>query len=262
MSSEDTAHDSVGVTTIPEDKRLKMTIPEAATDSNIFRSNDFSVAETASLSGKRYMYIVKRVFDLVVSFLVLAVFSPIYLIVAAAIKLDSEGPVVFKQKRIGKNEKPFIFYKFRSMHVDNDNSLHREYVTRLIQGDKADDLRSENGSFKIAKDPRVTRVGYFLRSLSLDELPQIINVIKGDMSLVGPRPPLEYEVSLYSAHHKRRLEVLPGLTGWWQVNGRTEKNFEEMVNLDLFYIDNWSLGLDLKILLLTVPAVLSRKGAC
>ncbi|MBC7333758.1 MAG: sugar transferase, partial [Actinobacteria bacterium] len=178
-------------------------------------------------------------------------FIPIYLVVGAIIKLDSKGPIFFKQKRYTKDFKEFYIYKFRTMHVDAE-----ERLKELLKYNEAD-----GPIFKIRDDPRVTRVGKFLRRFSIDEIPQIINVLRGELSLVGPRPPLPREVEQYEDWQKKRLSVKQGITGLWQVSGRSELNFEEMARLDLYYIQNWSIGLDIKILLKTIPAVLSRRGA-
>jgi len=193
----------------------------------------------------------KRAMDLIVSALVLTITSPILLIIAVAIKIDSPGPVFFTQERLGKAGKPFKIYKFRSMKAEAEKE-----VSKLV------DLNEAVGPlFKIRQDPRLTRVGRLLRRISLDEIPQMFNVVKGDMALVGPRPPLEAEVLLYQDWHKKRLETAPGITGLWQVSGRSELPFDEMVMLDIYYIENWSPGMDAKILLRTLPAVLSGRGA-
>jgi lipopolysaccharide/colanic/teichoic acid biosynthesis glycosyltransferase len=202
----------------------------------------------------------KRGIDLLGSLAGLVALSPLLLLISAAIKLDSPGPVLFAQRRLGKDGVPFMFFKFRSMCDGNDPAEHKRYVRELIAGGD-EDLKGDSGCFKIENDARVTRVGLILRRWSLDELPQLMNVLRGEMSLVGPRPPLDYEVELYSARDRRRLEVLPGMTGLWQVSGRTRTTFEQMVDLDLAYIDGWSFGLDLRILLHTGSAVLSREGA-
>jgi exopolysaccharide biosynthesis polyprenyl glycosylphosphotransferase len=203
----------------------------------------------------------KRMLDLFLSALMVLALTPLLLIIAILIKADSKGPVIFKQTRIGKDKKPFTFYKFRSMAVNSDDEIHKKYVTELICNSSKQDLKGESGSYKIENDPRVTRIGSFIRCTSIDELPQLINVIKGEMSLVGPRPALPYEVELYSAKHLNRLRVVPGITGWWQVNGRCEIDFEEMVDLDLQYIRRRSVIFDLNILLKTIPTILGRKGA-
>ena len=194
---------------------------------------------------------VKRMLDVLVSILALSLAAPFWLIVPLAIKLDSAGPVLFNQVRIGRDGRPFVVHKFRSMVANAE--------------EQKDSLRALNEAdgpmFKIKDDPRTTRVGRVLRRTSLDELPQFLNVLKGDMSLVGPRPALPEEVAQYEEWHKRRLEASPGITGLWQVSGRSLVGFEEMVLLDTFYCENWSFGLDLKILLRTIPRVILGKGA-
>jgi len=194
---------------------------------------------------------IKRVMDVIISVILLIVLSPLFLLIALAIRLDSAGPIIFKQVRIGRGGREFVLYKFRTM----------------IQGaeEQREKLAPQNEAigplFKIRDDPRRTGVGKFLRRTSMDELPQFYNVLRGDMSLVGPRPPLPNEVEQYKPWHKRRLEVSPGLTGLWQVSGRSDLTFDEMVLLDLYYIENWSLLLDLKIILRTIPCLLLGRGA-
>ncbi|MCS7014106.1 MAG: sugar transferase [Chloroherpetonaceae bacterium] len=214
--------------------------------------------------------IYKRIFDIVASLIGLIVLAVPFLIIALLIKLTSKGPVFFKQIRIGKDGKPFEFYKFRSMYVNNDDSIHREFTKKLIAEAKngAVDISktvvSESGELtqvkKIVNDPRVTPIGRFLRKTSLDELPQLFNVLKGDMSLVGPRPCMPYEWEEYEAWHKRRLSVTPGCTGLWQVSGRSAVGFNDMVILDLYYIENMSPLMDLKLILKTLPVMLLAKG--
>jgi len=213
--------------------------------------------------NRRLYFASKRALDVFLASVGLIIAAPLLLAIAVAIKLDSRGPVLFKQMRIGKGGHPFTFYKFRSMYHNADAEIHRQYVQALI-GNKVPNPSADRGSgsqYKINGDPRVTRVGYVLRRTSLDELPQLINVIKGDMSLVGPRPPLPYEVAEYDERHFGRLAAVPGLTGWWQVRGRSRVPFEEMVQMDLYYIAQQSFWLDLKIIALTIPAVISCKGA-
>lgn len=195
--------------------------------------------------------LMKRVLDVVASLALLALLAPPMALTALAIKLDSRGPVLFRQTRIGKEGRPFTVLKFRSMKEDAEKAL-----AQLLH------LNEASGPiFKIKDDPRMTRVGRILRQTSIDELPQLINVLRGEMSLVGPRPPLPHEVDRYEDWHRRRLEVSPGMTGLWQVSGRSEVPFDEMVMLDIYYIENWSLGMDLNILLRTFPAVLRGGGA-
>ncbi len=193
----------------------------------------------------------KRAVDLVGALVGLLLGWPIFLIISIAIKLDSKGPIFFKQVRVGENHREFMIYKFRTMRRGADTELEA-----LQDHNEADGV-----FFKIRDDPRVTRVGRLLRQSSLDELPQLINVLQGEMSLVGPRPPIPAEVAQYHPWHEKRLTVPPGMTGLWQVSGRSELTFDEMVLLDLYYIEHWSPWLDLAILLRTVPKVVARDGA-
>jgi lipopolysaccharide/colanic/teichoic acid biosynthesis glycosyltransferase len=212
--------------------------------------------------SKKLFCVMKRLMDVVGSVLALVLFAPAFLAVAAAIKLTSKGPIFFEQRRVGQYGKSFVFLKFRSMHVNNDATVHKEYVRQLIAG-QAERNGSENGKgvFKITNDPRVTRIGSFLRRTSLDELPQFINVLRGEMSLVGPRPAIAYEVEAYDIWHRNRvLEAKPGITGLWQVTGRSKVTFDEMVRLDLRYAKSWSPWMDLLILLRTPGAVVFGEG--
>jgi exopolysaccharide biosynthesis polyprenyl glycosylphosphotransferase len=206
---------------------------------------------TLGFAPRAYVGWTKRAFDLLLGGLALLAISPLLLLIALAIKLDSPGPVFYRQLRVGKDGRRFRIYKFRSMRPDADRLL--------------DQLRTHNEAdgplFKMKQDPRVTRVGALLRRWSLDELPQLLNVVTGDMSLVGPRLPIPSEVSQYEPWQLGRLRAQPGITGLWQVSGRSDVSFHDMVRLDLHYIRNWSLGLDLEILLRTVPAVLTSRGA-
>ena len=214
--------------------------------------------------ARKFFCVIKRVMDIVGSAIALLLFSPLFLLIALAIKLTSKGPVFFQQKRVGQNFEQFVFLKFRSMYVNNDATLHKEYVKQLIAGRAQSHPGNGNGksAYKLTRDPRITRVGAFLRRTSLDELPQFLNVLKGDMSLVGPRPALAYEVEAYDIWHRRRvLEAKPGITGLWQVNGRSRIKFDDMVRLDLQYARNWSPWMDVRILLRTPAAVLFGEGA-
>jgi len=205
----------------------------------------------------------KRGMDVLGSLLLLALLSPVFLVIAAAIKLNSRGPILFRQQRIGEHGTPFVFLKFRSMYTNNDSSQHKEYVRQLIAGQAAKQPTSGPGEgvFKLTNDPRITQVGNFLRRTSLDELPQFLNVLRGEMSLVGPRPPVPYEVEAYATWHRRRLlEAKPGITGLWQVQGRSRVGFDDMVRLDLRYARSCSPWLDLKILLQTPKAVIAGNG--
>jgi len=205
---------------------------------------------------------VKRSVDLIAATILLVLFSPVMLVVAAMVKLRSKGPVFYKQDRIGQDNKPFKMLKFRTMHVAADPTIHQEFVTRFIKAGGAVEEPGQSGLYKITKDPRIIPGGRFLRKTSLDELPQFWNVIRGEMSLVGPRPPLAYEVEHYKSWHCRRvLEVKPGVTGLWQVKGRSRTTFDEMVRLDLQYARTYSFWTDLKILLVTPGAVIAGKGA-
>lgn len=213
--------------------------------------------------AKKLYCVLKRLMDILGSILALILFAPAFLAIAAAIKLTSKGPVLFEQKRVGQYGKSFVFLKFRSMYVNNDASVHKEYVRQLIAG-QAERKSSENGGgvFKITNDSRVTRIGAILRRTSLDELPQFINVLRGEMSLVGPRPAIAYEVEAYDIWHRNRvLEAKPGITGLWQVTGRSKVTFDEMVRLDLRYAKSWSPWMDLIILLRTPAAVVFGQGA-
>ncbi|MHB8840622.1 MAG: sugar transferase [Candidatus Aquicultor sp.] len=203
----------------------------------------------------------KRTLDLAGSIAGLVLLSPLFLLLAVMVKVDSPGPALFSQKRVGRNQKEFTFYKFRSMYANCDERLHHDYMAKLISTGAQESLKGKDGCFKLEEDPRVTRIGRFLRKSSLDELPQLVNVLKGDMSLVGPRPAIGYEVEMYEPWHMGRLAVKPGITGLWQVSGRSEKDFQEMVELDLDYIDNWSVWFDLKIIMKTFVVVFSRQGA-
>lgn len=221
---------------------------------------------------------IKRIFDVTIAIGAMFILVPVCAVIALLIKLDSPGPVFYKQERVGARRRArsgspsqwiiqiFPLYKFRTMRTDVDARLHQDYMRAYIAGDEDQiacldpGLKSSN-SYKLSGDPRVTRVGRFLRRASLDELPQLWNVLLGDMSLVGPRPPIPYEVEMYSQDHMRRLSAIPGITGLWQVSGRCETTFEEMVALDLTYIDRKSLLLDIKIILLTIPAIISERGA-
>jgi lipopolysaccharide/colanic/teichoic acid biosynthesis glycosyltransferase len=219
-------------------------------------------------SSKEFPLFFKRVFDVTSSLLAIIALSPLLMAIAGLIRLTSKGPVLFRQERVGLFGKRFTFLKFRSMYADCDQTTHKEYVTKFITESRdggangnGSDL-AQNGVYKLTNDSRVTPVGRFLRKTSLDELPQFFNVLKGDMSLVGPRPPIPYECEKYDLWHKRRiLEVKPGITGLWQVKGRSSTTFDEMVRLDLNYVTHWSLLLDLKILFQTPFAVLKGKGA-
>ena len=215
-------------------------------------------------AAKKVARAVKRGIDFFGSALALLILSPCFLAIAAAIRFTSPGPIFFRQQRLGRYGVPFTFLKFRSMHAKSDPQRHREFVKRYIEGSVKSPGNGSNGHlpYKITDDPRVTRIGRLLRRTSLDELPQFLNVLRGEMSLVGPRPPIPYEIEAYDIWHRRRLmEVKPGITGLWQVKGRSKVCFDDMVRLDLEYARMWSVRLDLKILLQTPRAVLFGGGA-
>ncbi len=218
--------------------------------------NDIPAVQFANPQIAPWYRIYKRVFDLVGATCGILLFSPLWLTLTVAVKVDSRGPVFFKQKRIGLGGKPFRFYKFRSMRTDNEDSQHREFVRDFMENSQTEDNRTQ----KLQDDPRITRIGAFMRRYSLDELPQFINVIRGDMSLVGPRPCLPWEWDQYEKWHKRRLSVQPGCTGLWQVSGRSEVGFKDMVVLDLYYTENASPWFDLQLILKTVPVMLFGRG--
>jgi lipopolysaccharide/colanic/teichoic acid biosynthesis glycosyltransferase len=209
--------------------------------------------------GQRAARFVKRGMDIVGSAAALLLLSPVFLTVALLVKLSSKGPILYRQDRLGQFGKSFTFLKFRSMYANNDRRIHQEFMRRVIKGDH--DGKAESGSkavYKMTNDPRITKIGWLLRRTSLDELPQFINVLKGDMSLVGPRPPIAYECKEYDIWHRRRvLESKPGITGLWQVRGRSRVRFDDMVRLDLQYVRTWSVWLDLQILAQTPRALFS-----
>ncbi|MDE2402247.1 MAG: sugar transferase [Burkholderiales bacterium] len=222
---------------------------------------------TDSSSTRRQPYPLKRTLDIVGALVALSLAWPLMLLTAAAIAVSSRGPIIFKQTRLGQGGIPFTFYKFRSMMMNVDDLIHRDFVTSLIKGAPEVDSNSagyqlKQAAYKLAADPRITPVGRFIRKTSIDELPQLFNVLKGDMSLVGPRPPLPYEATQYQPWHLRRLlNLKPGITGLWQVDGRSRVTFNDMVRMDLRYIRDCSLSLDLKILLKTVLVVIRCDGA-
>jgi lipopolysaccharide/colanic/teichoic acid biosynthesis glycosyltransferase len=203
----------------------------------------------------------KKSMDILGSLIALLLCSPLFIVIILLIKITSKGPAFFRQERVGQCGREFSFFKFRTMYVNNDPAIHREYTAKLIAGGR--DLGTGNGVFKLVNDPRITPVGRILRKTSLDELPQFANVLLGQMSLVGPRPPLRYEYEKYQTWHKRRvLELKPGLTGLWQVEGRSRTTFDDMVRMDLRYANTRSLWVDCKILLQTPGAMFTGRGAC
>jgi exopolysaccharide biosynthesis polyprenyl glycosylphosphotransferase len=218
---------------------------------------------TGENNSVRISGLIKRSMDIVASLLALITLSPILLLISVLIKLTSRGPVLFRQKRVGRYGKTFTFLKFRSMYFESDHTVHQQYIKTFILGGSSSGVRQNGGIiYKLTCDPRITGLGRFMRKTSLDELPQLFNVLQGEMSLVGPRPAIPYEVSCYDIWHRRRLlSVKPGITGLWQVQGRSKVKFDDMVRLDLRYAAAWSLWLDLKILLQTPKVVVMGDGA-
>jgi lipopolysaccharide/colanic/teichoic acid biosynthesis glycosyltransferase len=240
----------------------------------LLRKHD-SKALIPIVRGRSLYYLAKRALDLFIALLALVLLSPLMAVVAILIKLDSPGPVLFRQNRISIKRKTykntsywqqytFQCYKFRTMVHNADPSLHKSYVQALINNDSESmtALQGEDTKVKkLTRDPRITRIGRFLRKSSIDEIPQFINVLMGDMSVVGPRPAIPYEVEMYQTWHYRRLETKPGITGLWQITARSSCNFDEIIKLDIEYIDHQSLWLDLKIIFKTPMAVLFCRGA-
>ncbi len=201
----------------------------------------------------------KRIVDMVIAGGLLVVLSPILLLAAGLIRMSSRGPALFRQERVGVGGRPFTILKLRTMVVVNDDSAHRELNTRELLG--THDPETSDGIFKLEADPRITHIGHWLRRLSLDEFPQLINVLRGEMSIVGPRPALQWEVDLYQRKHLARLAVRPGITGLWQVSGRNQLSMLEMLDLDVRYVEEWSPGLDLRIIAMTPGVMLRGDGA-
>lgn len=248
LSSERFSQVSISLHVFPEDWN------QESAHGNPTLYPDFAVRD----EERRVYNAVKRMVDIVGSCAALLLLSPIFLMVAILVKLSSNGPILFKQQRLGQLGRSFTFLKFRSMYVNNDRRIHQEFMKGLIAGDEQGRTDENNQTvYKMTNDPRITPIGRILRSTSLDELPQFINVLRGEMSLVGPRPPIPYECEEYEIWHRRRvLEVKPGITGLWQVKGRSRVRFDDMVRLDLQYVRNRSLWLDLQILMATPKAVL------
>jgi exopolysaccharide biosynthesis polyprenyl glycosylphosphotransferase len=228
-------------------------------DGNIFDDNLYPDHSWKKITKKSSL-IIKRSIDIAWSSLALLLISPLFAAIAIGIKITSPGPVFFRQERLGLNGKRFMFLKFRSMYTDNDPRSHKDFIRKLIEDSKKSSINAV--VYKMTDDPRVTPFGRFLRKSSIDELPQFLNVLKGEMSLVGPRPPIPYECDMYDVWHKRRLlSCKPGITGLWQVTGRSTTTFDEMVRMDLDYIENWTIWKDIKILFKTPRVVLMGKGA-
>ncbi len=212
----------------------------------------------AIVPRSRRNYALKRVFDFIIAIIAILILSPIFIVVAIIIRLTSPGPAIFKQTRIGEGGRHFTFYKFRSMRVNNDDKVHREAVQKFMQGQQ---IGSDGGNaYKLTRDPRITAIGAFIRATSIDELPNFFNVLKGDLSIVGPRPPLPYEVEQYHYRHSYRLLVKPGITGIWQVYGRSKVDFETLVSMDLQYVTDGTFWLDLKLIFLTFFVFFKKAG--
>ncbi len=229
---------------------------EGFLNSLLFVATDFWAS--VRFGRVRIYPLVKRVLSIILAALLLVLLAPFFMALVIAIRLDSPGPALFRQTRIGKNGKPFTFYKFRSMYHNIDRSAHEAFLKAYVRG------KVQEGAvelFKPVQDDQITRVGRFLRKTSLDELPQLINILKGEMSFIGPRPNVPAEVEAYSDWHMRRLATLPGVTGWAQIHGRSTIPFDQIVRYDIEYVENESLWLDVKILLLTIPTVLKGRGA-
>jgi len=229
------------------------------------RMDNISSFASARLRNQGRIYpLIKRLFDFMVSLVALILLSPILILIAVVIRLDSPGPSIFRQTRIGKGGKPFTCYKLRTMTDNADQTVYEQFIKDVMHSESSSNTDSKDVPFRMKtgwNDPRITRVGRFLRVTSLDELPQLFNVLKGDMSLVGPRPDMPLSVEGYTESERRRLEVLPGITGLWQTSGRADLTVRQMFELDVRYVDQRSLWLDLKIFLKTIPVVIGRKGA-
>ena len=216
-------------------------------------SRDIVIVPKIAKKASKINYMsVKRVFDLVISTIGLIILSPIFLILAIIVKLDSKGPVFFAHTRYGKNGKKFKMYKFRTMY---------ENAQDMINDFTPEQMKEWKENFKLQDDPRITKVGKFLRKTSLDELPQIVNIIKGDLSIIGPRPVIEEELEKYGEHKEKFLSVTPGLTGYWQANGRSSTTYEQRMEMELYYIDHISPKLDFKIFFKTIESVIKKEGA-
>jgi len=211
----------------------------------------YSGIETAGLQNHQFYYSCKRISDFIIAAITLVILSPAFLIICLLVKMESKGPAIFRQNRVGKNGKVFTFYKFRSMYTDCDQMIHQQHVQQVINGDVQ--------MSKVKDDPRITRVGRVLRATIIDELPQLINVVKGDMSLIGPRPHPCYEVEQYKDWHRERLSIKPGITGLWQINKWSCKSYDDAIRVDLDYMEKASLFLDVKIFIRTVLLFLTPR---
>lgn len=221
-------------------------------DANIYQKEDIKIDKIDISRSKRMYLIIKRIIDVILSFLGIIILSPVFLIIAILIKIDSKGPVFFSHKRIGKNGKEIKIYKFRTM-CENAEDMIKDF--------DEEQMREFKENYKLTNDPRITRVGKVLRKTSLDELPQILNILKGELSIIGPRPVVEEELEKYGVQKIKFLSVTPGLTGYWQANGRSNTTYEERMQMELYYVDNMSFWLDIKIFFKTFIAVFKKEGA-
>ncbi len=237
--------------------------PDSQTDQlNPRESLDMFYPDIKEEQEKANLSQIKRAVDIIGSFILIVLLLPLFLAIALLVKITSKGPIVFKQTRLGYGGKEFTFLKFRSMHANADASFHEKYIQLLMEGESNEASGKNQIWQKLKNDPRITLLGRFLRKTSMDELPQLFNVLKGDMALVGPRPPIPYEYHKYQIWHKQRvLECKPGITGLWQVKGRSATTFDTMVRMDIQYFRQWSIWLDLKLLFQTPLAVFSTRGA-
>ena len=218
-------------------------------------STDFQEEQVIEITKSKVIYnVIKRVFDIILSFISIILLSPLFLLIAVLIKLDSKGKVFYKHKRIGKNGEYIYLYKFRSMYSDSKERLEEMLKDSVIR-------KEWEENYKLDHDPRITKVGAMLRKTSLDELPQLFNILKGDLSLIGPRPVVEDELKKYGTNTNKFLSVTPGLTGFWAANGRSCTSYEQRMQMELFYIDNFSFKMDVKVFFKTISAVLKREGA-
>lgn len=222
-------------------------------DANIQNAKALTKIEINDMEIKSKIYRgFKRIVDVILGCIGLVLLSPVFLILAVCIKIDSKGPVIFAHKRIGKNGKEFNMYKFRSMY---------ENAEEMIENFSEEQKKEWQENFKLENDPRITRIGNFLRKTSLDELPQIVNIIRGDLSIIGPRPVTGEELEKYEENKEKFLSITPGLTGYWQANGRSNTTYEERMQMELYYVDNQSLWLDIKIFFKTIVSVVKKEGA-
>lgn len=225
----------------------------SALESGIVISSKIKDKKMQNTKNKKRVYrAFKRLIDIILAIVGLVVLSPLFLIIAIIIRIDSKGPVFFKHKRVGKNGKPIYIYKFRTMHNNAED---------MIKNFNEEQMKEFKESYKLQNDPRITRIGETLRKTSLDELPQILNIIKGDLSIIGPRPVIEEELEKYGENKEKFLSITPGLTGYWGANGRSSTTYEERMEMELYYVDNYSLKLDISIFFKTIISVLKKEGA-